>query len=234
MAIVSPVDTWSTITAEEMAKETKKIEEFYKSSSAYSFYITHSTFKNYTTTVAEDKIKGYYVKDAKNNYHSFIMGTHTIQNAKIKMTIDSLNKMIQVSKPDLSFVKDVKLNEIEEMLALCTSIKKQKGEETKKFKMEFEKKYTYSAYEIWVDNESRLEKLVMYFNAEFPSDPNDEKSAKTKPRGEIIFSNYKTGIKPIYKDHFDESKYITLKGDKYVAAEKYKDYKIYDLRVKTK
>ncbi|MFZ5553170.1 MAG: hypothetical protein ACOZCO_08655 [Bacteroidota bacterium] len=233
MAVMkNPVDGWTAITVEEMAKETKKMEAFYKNTSSYSFKISHATYKNYTTTVTEERINGYYIKDSKNNYHSYIMGTHTIQNSKVKVTIDSTNRMIQINQPDRSFTKEVKMKEVEDMLAVCTSVKKQTG--AYKYKLEFDNKHTYSAYEVWSNSSSQLEKIVMYFNAEFPSDPRDEKSPKTKPRAEVVFSDYKTGISPSYKEHFDESKYIKAKGETYVATDAYKNYKVYDLRVKTK
>ncbi|MFN3342284.1 MAG: hypothetical protein ACK40M_06275 [Flavobacteriales bacterium] len=233
-AMVVPVNSWTAITVEDMAKETKKIESVYKVNVGYSFTISHITYKNYTTLTPEDKMTGYYIKDAKNNYHSYILGVHTIQNSKVKITVDSVNKSIQINSPDRSFTKEVKLSEVEEMLKICSAVKKQDVTTGKKFRMEFSKTKKYSAYEVWVNSSSQLEKLVMYFNAEFPSNPNDEKSAKTKPRAEVVFADYKTGIKPLYKDYFDEAKYITLKGDGYVASSAYKDYKIYDLRVKTK
>lgn len=232
--VVVPVDNWTAITVEAMATEIKKIEAVYKDNVGYSFSISHVTYKNYTTTTAEDKMTGYFIKDAKNNYHSYILGVRTIQNSKVKITVDSINKSIQINTPDRSFTKEVKLSEVENMLKICSVVKKQDVSSGKKFRMEFAKTKKYSAYEVWVNSSSQLEKLVMYFNAEFPSDPNDEKSAKTKPRAEVLFTNYKTGLKPVYKDYFDETKYVTAKGDTYVGATNYKDYKIYDLRVKTK
>lgn len=232
--VLAPADNWTSITVEDMAKETKKIESVYKDNVGYSFSISHVTYKNYTTAKSEDKMTGYFIKDAKNNYHSYILGVHTIQNNKVKITIDSLNKSIQINSPDRSFTKEVKLSEVEDMLKICSSVKKQDITTGKKFRMEFSKTRKYSAYEVWVNASSQLEKLVMYFNAEFPSDPGDENSAKTKPRAEVLFTNYKTGLKPDYKSYFDETKYITFKGDTYVGSSTYKEYKIYDLRVKTK
>jgi len=234
LSVAKPTDNWNIITVDEMSKEIKKIEAFYKNTPAYSVSVTHASYKSYTATSSEDKMNGYFMKDAKNNYHSYVLGIHSVQNNKIKITVDSLNKSILINEPDKAFTKEVKVKEIEQMLKICTSVKKQNGTEISKYRFEFGKGTQYAAYEIWVNMDSRLQKIILYFNAEFPSDPDNDKSVKTKPRAEIVFSNYKTGIKPVYKDHFDETKYIKLSGDKYIPTEKFKNYKVYDLRAKTK
>lgn len=230
----NPADSRTAISVEEMSKDIKKIEEFYKNTPAYSITVTHSSYKSYTATAPEDKMAGYFIKDAKNNYHSYSLGIHTLQNSKIKIAVDSVNKSILINEPDKSYTKEVKLTEIETMLKSCTSVKKETVMELTEYRFEFGKTKQYSAYGIWVNKSWQLQKIVLYFNAEFPSDPNDDKSPKTKPRAEIAFTNYKTNIKPVFKDHFDETKYIKISGDKYVTTEKFKGYTIYDLRVKTK
>lgn len=230
-SFVLPGQDWETITVEDMTKEIKSIEDFYKGTSAYSIKVTHKTFKNYTTSVMEDQSNGYFIKDAKNNYHSFAMNIRTVQNGKIKITIDSLNQNILISEPDKSFTKEVKVSELKDLLKVCSKIKKMDSEETDKYRFEFEKSSTYSAYEIWTNSDHRIKKLVLFFSIELPSDPDDEKSAKTKPRAEIDFSNYKTGITPVYKTWFDETKYVILKNGIYEPTEKYKKYIVYNLKV---
>ena len=225
-------DNWAAVSVDDMTKKIKEIEGFYKDNSAYTIKVTHASYKSYSATVAEEKSQGYFIKDAKNNYHSFAMGIHTVQNAKLKITVDSVNKSILINDPDKTYTKAVKTDDLSGYLKVCDQIKKIKGTNYDRFRFEFGKTQTFSAYEIWTGTDNRIEKLVMFFNAEFPSDPNEEKSAKTKPRAEIIFSDYKTTVKPVYKDHFDETKYITLKDGNYVASDKYKGCKVYDLRTK--
>lgn len=223
---------WEEISISDMTNNIKKIEDFYKNTSSYSLKITHKTFKSHTETKVEDFSNGFFIKDAKNNYHSYSLGIHTIQNAKYKLTIDSTNKSILVSDPDKAFTKEVKVSELKDFLKICTAIKKYNGEKNDYYKFEFGKTGTYKAYEIIVNENWQITKIKIYFNTEVLSDPSNEKSAKTKPRGEILFTDYKTGIIPDYKKYFDESQYITVKNNEFNPTEKFKGFTVYDLRVK--
>lgn len=234
ISLTTPTDNWKPLTVDEMGKEIKKIEEFYKTTPAYSISVSQASYKSYTAVTTEDKMTGYFIKDAKNNYHSYALGMHTIQNSKIKITVDSLNKSILINEPDKSFTKEVKTSDIGQMLKTCSAVKKITGTDGNRFRFEFGKSNTFSAYEIWTGKSAQIQKIIMYFNAEYPSDPNNEKSPKTKPRAEISFSNYKMNVKPVYSEHFDESKYIVIKNGKYEVTEKWKGYTVYDLRVKNK
>lgn len=229
---ILPDSNWETVTASDMSKEIKSMEEFYKNTSAYSIKIVHRTYRNYSATKIEDESTGFFIKDAKNNYHSYSMGIRTIQNSKMKLTIDSLNKSILLNEPDSYLSKEVKISELKDLLKLCSAIKMNKEEGAKKYRFEFNKGGSYSAYEIWANSSSQIKKLILFFNTEVLTDPSDEKSAKTKPRAEISFSDYTTGITPDYKKYFDETPYIQLKNEKYSGVGKYKGFEVLDLRVK--
>lgn len=225
-------NNWEVVSADEMTKKIKEIESFYKTTKAYSIVVSHKSYKNYTSNIPEDQSNGFFIKDTKNNYHSYSMGIRTVQNDKVRITIDSLNKSILINQPDKSFSREVKISELKDLLKTCSKMKIGTWSNIDKLRFEFSRSSSYSAYEIWTSTSYRITRVVIYFNIEIPTDPDDEKSPKTKPRAEIVFSDYKTGISPDYKKYFDETKYIVFKNGEYAATDKYADFLIYDLRVK--
>lgn len=223
---------WKTISKEEFLKVLEKVEKLYRTGSSYSVEVSHASFKDYATKTVHDKSTGYFIKDSKNNYHSYLMGIHTVQNEKYKVVADSAKKSIMVSGRDASLDKAMNPVDFSKSMEKCTAIKYYVSGTNTLYRVEFSKNYPYNAYEMETDADAQVKKLILYFNSELPLDPNDKNSKKSKPRVEITFSNYKKNAAVSYSEHFDHSKYILQKQGKWIAAGKFKDCKVMNLIVK--
>ena len=221
---------WKTITKEEMANVFEQLSNWFKSPSVYSFTVTHASYENYKTIVPYEKSVGYFKRD-KINYHSFLLGIHTIQNKKYKISVDTASKIIMVANVDSSSWDTYKLDDYKVLLESCVAIKVFNEKTDKHYRLEFREGYPLSSYEFLIAANGVLKEITWYYAKEVQKDPDDEHSAKVKPRLNITFSDYKKNQVFNYKNEFDESVYFFNKGNKLVVTEKYKKFEISDQRL---
>lgn len=212
-----------------MAKIFEQMNNWFKNTATYSLTITHASYEDHKTIVPVEKSVGYFKKD-KNNYHSFLLGMHTIQNSNYKIVVDSSEKILMVANPDQLVWNTYTLDDYTYILKNCATIRVTDSGTDKKYRMDFDKEANISSYEFLFNQDGLLKEVVSYYNEEVKKD-DDENSPKVKPRISITFSEYKKNPVLNYKEEFDESKYITKKNDKLIPAEAYKDYKFSDQRL---
>ena len=224
---------WSSISKDEMAKIFEKMSNSLKNTQSYSMVVTHSSYENYKTNTPFEQSKGYFKKD-KNNYHSFLLGIHTIQNTKYKMSVDTSAKVIMVAKNENNSIFDTyQLQDYKDLIDVCSSIKTMDIGTDKQYRLEFKDGYSLSSQEFTVSPDGILKQITLYYAKAVQLDPEDKNSAKVKPRLSISFSEYKKNAAFNYKNEFDESAYFYKSGEKLMLTEKYKHYELSDQRLPT-
>jgi len=221
---------WTSLGRPEMAKLFDKMNNWFKNTASYSLIITHASYENYNTMVPVERSVGYFKKD-KNDYHSFLLGIHTVQNSVYKIVIDSSEKIMMVANPDQLTWNTYTAGDYEVMLKNCVAVKKMNNSVEKKYRIEFAAGSAISHYEFVFDQDEFLKEVISYYGLEIKKDGDDKNSPKVKPRISILFSGYK--ISPVlnYKEEFDESKYFFRKNGKLVPAERYRTFKLSDQRI---
>ena len=99
---ISHAQNWTNATKEEVAKEFEVINSWCRNTPAYSMIVTHTSYEDHTTTIPYETMSGYFKKE-NNNYHSYLLGIHTIQNAKYRVVVDTSNKIILIATAYNSF-----------------------------------------------------------------------------------------------------------------------------------
>jgi hypothetical protein len=227
---LAQVITWSNSTKEEVAKEFEKINAWYKNADTYSLIITHKTFEDYKTTTPFEKMTGYFKKN-KNTYHSFLLGTHSIQNSNYKVVVDSAHALVMVSNPDKSFDSPVSMKDYSDGLMICKSFKKFEGDKERRIRLEFGEYHTVNSYEIMYYPEGNVKEITIYYNTAVKKDEDDINGIKKKPRLTVTLSDYKTNVS-FNKDEFSEHKIIGVTKDKKLFLQaNYKTYKLSDQRL---
>lgn len=228
-SISAQTEKWQYVGRTDMAKIFEQMNNWFKNTPTYSLTITHASFEDYKTDVPVEKAVGYFKKD-KNNYHSFLMGMHTIQNSTYKIVVDSSEKILMAADPDQLEWNTYTLDDYTLILKSCSTIKVTDKGTDKKYRMDFDGSASIGAYEFLFSQDGFLKEVVSYYNEEIKKN-DDENSAKVKPRISITFSEYKKNPALNYKEEFDESKYFISKNNKLIPAEAYKDYKFSDQRL---
>lgn len=223
-------NTWVIVSKDEMAKTFEKMSNSIKYVQTYSMVVTHASYENYKTNVPFERYVGYFKKD-KNNYHSFLLGIHTIQNSKYRISVDSTAKIMMVANNDNNSIWDnYGLQDYKDILSICSTIKMINVGTDKLYRLEFKEPNPLTAHEFVMSAEGILKKITWYYAKEVQKDPEDKNSAKGKPRLEITFSEYKKNSS-IPKNEFDENIYFTRNDKRLVLTDRYKQYELSDQRL---
>lgn len=220
---------WDVISKETMAQQFDEMNRQFKSMEVYSIAVTHASFENYTDKIPHEKSTGYFKKE-KNNYHSFFLGIHTIQNSRCKVVVDSAHEIIIVADPDHSFANTLTQTDYSSLLSSCALIKKMQSNKETHYRFEFEKENPLNAYEFYFGQNELLSGITIYYNREIKT----ENNSITKPRMEISFRNWRKNI--VYsQQEFDESRFIFKKECQYFLQPSFAGkYKLLDQRLITK
>jgi hypothetical protein len=218
---------WTDITMEELSDKFIQTNQWYTQNTTYSFDITYDSYENYTTSVPVEEKKGVFVKKDE-SFFSILMGIVTIQNDQQKITVDSANKYITVNGADKSISQAVNVNEYLNYLKFSERMSKKDMGNTTIYRVDLGRAAQIKAYELTIDNEGYVVRIVYYYvlptNGSTPAE-------KSKPRLEISFSNI--NLKPnVNNIDFSGRNYITSDGQKISAASGYQSYKIIDNRIK--
>lgn len=221
--------TWNDMSKEDMSIVFENMNKWFKNTPSYSLTVTHASYKDYKTTVPAEKSVGYFKKDKK-SFHSFLLGIHTIQNEKYKIVVDTAQKIIMLGSPELLISNSYTMEDYAFILKSCKSIKMATYTNDKLYRIEFSANTVISSYEFLIGQDGLLKQIVWYYNQAVRNE-DEENSIASKPRLCISFSDYKKNSVFNYKEDFDEKKYVTLKDSKFVLTEKYRKYKINDIRL---
>jgi hypothetical protein len=219
-----------SISKEEMGKVFEKTNTWFRATNAYSLDVTHASYENYTTPVPADRAEGYFKKEG-NNYHSFLMGIHTIQNSQYKIVIDTAQKVIVVANPDqlawLAYTQD----DYKVVLKSATATRMRKTGRYTFYRVELSEQNPMGAYEFLIDENGLAREISWYYNKEVKLEENNAASA-VKPRMSISFSDYQENPSFNFTETFSEAPYFFKKNDQLLVTENYIKYQLLDQRIK--
>lgn len=234
-AQAKPVNaTWETATKDETLKAIDKAVSWFAKTPMYEVKVTYSSFVNYTINTPTDKSEGYYKRNG-NNFNSHIMGTHTIQNDRMKILVDTANQIIVINNKSNISDMPVDTSSVSKMLENVKSIKKQKNESGLiVFKIEFKPNSMYSFYEFSINEKGLFKYVKYYYSQELIEDEEDENSIKGKPRIEIFYSSYNSNVKLFTEADFSEKLYFKEENKKIILNTNYKNFEVKDYRYAVK
>jgi hypothetical protein len=219
---------WITLSSGQFEKIFQDQESIYKKSGSYSLNIKHASFQDHTSIVPYEQVDGYIRRDG-NNYHSLVLGIQTVQNAKMKLEIDSADKSILIAAPDKTF-EPISMDDLKKSVSGCSAIKTRVLDKGNAYRVEYGTKSSLESTEYFTETSGLINKMVLYYK-EMNYDPGyRERIEKFKPRIEVVFSDFKTGVKFNFKDEFDDAKYVVFANSKYSGTGKYRDYHVFDTR----
>ncbi|MBK8705986.1 MAG: hypothetical protein IPN33_22145 [Saprospiraceae bacterium] len=224
------VAAWEDISKDNMAKVFEQMSNWFKNTTNYTVTVTHASYENHSTTVPFEKSTGYFKKE-KENYHSFLLGIHTLQNLNYRIVLDTVNKVMMVANVNKSIWSTYTIEDYKYILKTCAGIQKTNSNLDKRYRITYPEGYPLERYEFLMANDGSLKEVVMYYSKKVAKDPNDENSEKVKPRLSITFSTYKKVQPGASGNEFDEKKYFVQKGNKLFPTKKYQDFTLSDQRL---
>jgi hypothetical protein len=225
-------EPWKTITIDEYEKKCLQVEEFYKKHTKYSVNVLHSSYQGHASNAKlYERSEGYFRRDA-DQFHSYLLGIHTIQNETVRIIVDSVQKTIHVSNVEkLSTEQAMPVSWMfsKKSIEKCYEIPFGKS---RVYKLSFPKGGSYTSFEIKISEKMNIEEIVFYYSSSYPSDPGNPKSPKVSPKLVISFSGF-SQTTPITKNDFSTQRYITIdKNNKILPTSAYQSYRLMDARIK--
>lgn len=221
---------WVSITPKEANDAFIEINNEINSIPSFSVNVIQRTFQSHTTTKWAFQYEGFVRKEG-NNYHTLLMDLHTIQNNKYKIIVDTVKKIILVSNPD----KQVDFGSISPQTekALESAMKVRHKTDHEKYHMEFTYPDSYPYHKIdMIYNKSKFPVSFNLFLNKSITSKSGSTEVTDKPRIEINYNDFKKEQK-FAKTEFSEKKYFTEVNNKITLSQRYKTYKLKDLRVQT-
>ena len=220
---------WQPTTVKMIAGEYRKAVQYYGNLKALSMQMTYTSYKSHSSAEATDKSVGFFKKEGS-TYHSYIMGTRTIQNNRYKFTINESSKMIMVWDNDTTANSVVDLDEKKLDSSLIVSMKMARLKDETRIRIDYKEEFEIQAIEYSISKSGFVKEIVFYYRRNYVNDQGDNELIY--PRLNILFSDINTGYISD-KGEFDEGKYFFEKDKILQLNPSYQTYKLRDYRKKT-
>jgi len=211
-----------------------KMWKWMSRSGNYSFHLDYRSYKDHHSKDPYETASGTYRKSGV-NYFCDVLGVKTVQNAQMKITIDSVEKLIILTKPQSLNPGELNLQQINDLMDNAKGIVKSFFGKATVYRIDFNKNELYEAVEYRFSNEGMLLQITYLYAEQVDRDYNDNGDMienHLKPRLDICFSDYKQ-VKDTGNE-FSEKQFLTRNGDKLIASGKFRGYEIKDYRFNSK
>lgn len=225
--------SWSTATIEEVDAAHTKSATFYSSKKTYSMDITYSSYKGHDAVAPYETMNGYFRFD-NGRSHSYIQGVHTIISGVYKMILDTVHKtMVVTDAPSENSNELMQINYANSKQYL-TGCKKSESQLSTVYHMEFSEKVSYSAYELTFADNGQMKNITVFYRNEYPSDPQQPKSAKVKPKLKITYGPVTEKVTFSASTEFSLTKYFSESKGTLALTPAFKGFQLIDSRLKKK
>lgn len=224
---------WIDISKDETRKMLQDMSNAYLATPSFSMQVNQASFIGHKSEVIHDEATGKFYKNNK-SYVSQLLGLQTIQNEKLKIVIDSTNKMMAINNSDRSFKAIPSIEDLDQSLFFVSDVKKLISNGLVFYSLRFKENFTYTKIDFVLTTDFFIKEMVMYFSDDLPINPDDEEnSAKSKLKYKVTYTGIRKNIQ-IKPEMFSETHYLTYNTSqkKYILNERYKKYKLQDLRIK--
>lgn len=231
----SPV--WLASDKTEVIAAYRNACNWFMNTQSYAFEIKYTSYKTHTSNEIIESSIGYYKRSEK-KYITDAVGIRTIQNEKIRMVIDTTDKVIAVSNPSSLTPGIQNADELNKLFDNVKTLRKKTILKSVTYRIDFKKNELYEAYEFTVGEKGYLEKLVYCYSEQIEKDYGDgenekQKETKIKPRMEITFYNYLVPAK-VNESEFTDRSIVLAANNKVSLINKYKTYTLKDYRLQGK
>lgn len=226
------------VKAQKASDDIIKINKALEKANSISMEMTYSVFPNHQSSVPTSVVKGNYKKMGI-EYMTNLSGIVTLQNKNYQVSIDPESRNMVVAFPSKDKNPYTIMN-IDTLLSESSSVKSELiDKDSKRIRMLFTEEQEEEEDEVAIfervdvifnTNTFFFEKLIFYYGESMSLDE-EEKSPEQKPRLEVKFE--KVTINPSFQANaFSEKQFFSLQGKKLICAQGYKDFKIFDQRIK--
>lgn len=219
---------WEEINPEVFMKAIQEFEESISLGESYSLETTYNIFKNYSDKVPVQSSVGKLTCRNGSELNVSQMGFIMIQDDKLNLTIDSVNRQIIIQQPDSTFFYRKTVSDISSFSEIAEIVYKKETLGKTLYSLELKKGNPYHAIELEFLGKEVISKVIIYSNQPYTTE--DYMTETDKAKIVIDFTNFKKGRAVNLRNFKDISDFIIIKDLEFQAIGKYKDFELIDLR----
>lgn len=233
-AFTQTSSAWQTVTKEEIIASYKNVWDWFVQTQNYSFQLKYTSYKDHVSGEVIESSEGSYKRSGL-KYKTEAVGIKTIQNEKVKIVVDTADKMIALTNPSNLSPTMQSTDELKKLLENVRALKKKSIGKSIVYRIDFTKNELYEAYEFVVSEKGLVDRLVYYYSEQTEKDYGDGENEKAiefkmKPRLEIAFTNYVIQGK-ITETEFTDKSIVLADNRKVILLDKYKAFQVKDYRL---
>lgn len=229
--------TWPVADAKDFVSKMETANRNYKEKN-YKIKTSFFLYSDDNTQNILDKNDGYFIKYNR-NYISMSQNIYTMQNERIRLVIDSSQKLVIIKNTDkyLSFIPNY--DKLTSIVNSVSVIRKKEIDGEIYFYIDTKPLIAASAYLFKISKNNFISEMIIFYRNSpepessffFPVDTSEKKEKKKPPVLKIKFSHPDVEYTPSSSE-FREEKYIFSDGKNYHLSKKNSQFKILDMRVK--
>lgn len=227
---VSPVfASWNAASLEQYEEHCKKISENYERLKSYSVLIQHSSFQgqNENSPLA-DQSEGFIKKEGI-KFHSYLSGVRSVQNERIRVSVDTSQKILLLSEPEDLTKNEVVTNNWKITRKNIKGCLQKKIQDKTVYRVECISGPVLGI-EMIVNASNLIDEITILYRSEYFS---EQLNKSVRPMLKIKYSQF-TENPRFEKNDFSTEKYITIdKKGQIIPTQEYFSYKLIDTRYST-
>lgn len=217
---------WKTVEWEEFEKAMEVVSEQY-SETIYSVDIRYSTFKGLKSTKPYETSVGYFQKNNEVKQNSILRVT-TIEDAKHKVTLDSINKIIAINNVD-NTTNIVDIEQYKRSKDLVETLKRKESDNSITYLIKYKSNSPISHTKLVLKKTGELKNIVMYYAQEKEYRDENDELKKDYLWVKMDYFNYSKNLK---NKEVKKSQLLIKSNNNFKLASSYKGFQLADLRYK--
>lgn len=224
---------WQPASTSEIVTAYQKMSDWFITTTSYSFHLKYTSYKNHISNEVIESSEGYY-KRVGNNYKTEAIGIKTVQNAKVRIIIDTSDKIVTITNPGNLSPAGARTEEFAQLVEVAKALKKRTFGKGIAYRVDLKKNEMYDALEFIVSDKGIVEKLIYYYSERsekdyLESDEDSKTDLKIKPRLEVEFTAYQSPTK-FTENEFTEKSIVINDNRKVALLDRYRAYQVKDYR----
>jgi hypothetical protein len=223
-------ETWSPVESASAKAAILKASQLYSKTDHYDVKLVFKSFKTQDSAVPYETVNG-SVRSFKSNVYSTFGRTVTVQLDNVCLTIDSVEKLIVLSRKHQELFNLPTSEMCDQLLAAAKSIQKSDVGKSEIYRLSFENQ-KYEKVDFVLNDKKQFSKLILFVGEEV-SDYENGVQVLNRPRVEIGFYDFSVS-RPVDTTLYNVSKYLIVKNDEMRPIAAYAGFKFEDTRFKRK
>lgn len=228
-ALVSGAQAWVPCPAQEVLEHAEANGKAYAALPVYEMRVELASYRSSTDVAPFDRAESLLQK-AGDRSRVDHMGIITVQDGRLRVTVDTTEHVILVAKAD-DIMDVIGADHAHLIIEQAAAVTKKAIAAGVTYKVMFRPGAYYDRVEITYDKDGILARADLFWRIAIQEDPDDPRSPAYTPRVTMLFGRPRAIAEAAITKRLDLSAYIVMKNGRPIAAPGWTGYEVIDTRV---